>query len=234
MHNVPGVFGVMTVASLWEETILDNILGVLGVAVSSYLLGSLCFAIIITKLFSGEDIRQLGSGNAGTANVLRSVGFLPGALTCLFDFLKGVLAVYIGYRLFAAVGFNSYSGGCFASFFVLVGHLYPLFFKYRGGKGVVTIGGILAVLNLKLFLILSAFYLAVLAVSRITSVAALSTFALLPFVNAVYCLLSEKPWLNSSLFFLCVSLLIFYSHRDNIKRLRAGEERKLVIKKSDS
>ena len=224
---------LLTVTDLWRDSVLDNILAIIGVAAISYMLGSLCFAIVFTKLFTGKDIRQLGSGNAGTANVLRSAGFLPGAFTGVFDFLKGVLAVYIGYRLFDAVDFNSYTGGCFASLFVLIGHLYPIFFKYRGGKGVMTMGGILAVLNWKLFLILSTFYLIVLLISRITSVAALATFVVLPFANIAFCVVSKKPWVVSSTFFLFVSLLIFYSHRENLKRLRVGEETKLVIKKAD-
>ncbi len=222
---------ISTLLTVPAASIPEMVLAVVGVAATSYVLGSLCFAIIFTKLFTGKDIRKLGSGNAGTANVLRSAGFIPGALTGIFDFLKGVLAVYIGYWLFELVGFDRYTGGCFATLFVLIGHLYPVFFRYRGGKGVMTMAGIIVVLNWELSLIIITIYLIVILVTRITSVAALVAFAVLPIVNALLCGFSGQPWLKSSIFFVLISVLIFYTHRENIKRLKDGKEKKLVVKK---
>ncbi|NLL91565.1 MAG: glycerol-3-phosphate 1-O-acyltransferase PlsY [Ruminococcaceae bacterium] len=216
-----------------EITVYHKIAAVAAVAVSSYLLGSICFAIIVTYIFTKEDIRKKGSGNAGTANVFRSVGPAAGILTGLFDFLKGVLAVYIGYNLFKLVGFERYTGGTFAALLVLIGHLYPVFFKYRGGKGVMTMGGILIILNYKVFLVLLVIYLLTFLIWRITSVSGLVSAALLPVVNAVICIIEEKYWINTTVFFAISTVLIFYAHRENIKRLMEGRENKLKVKKKD-
>lgn len=224
---------IQTIAPAGEASIWGKVFALTGVAAASYLLGSLCFAIIFTKLFTGKDIRKLGSGNAGTTNVLRSAGAVPGALTGIFDFLKGTLAVYIGYWLFEAAGFNRYSGGCLAALFVLIGHLRPVFFKYRGGKGVMTMAGIIIILNWRLFLVLAVIYSGVFGAVRITSVAALATAVVLPAANAVICVISGQPWAISSVFFAVASSLIFYTHRDNIRRLRAGQEGKLKVKRND-
>ena len=205
---------------------------IIGVATLSYILGSLCFAIIFTKAFTGKDIRKMGSGNAGTANVLRNVGVVPGILTGLCDFLKGALAVYAGFIMFQIIGFETYAGGCFATVFILLGHFYPVFFNYKGGKGVITMGGVIAVLHIKLFLFLVLVYFGVLLGSKMTSLAALVTFFVLPFANLVICLLENTKWIASTSIYICVTLLIFFAHRENIKRLKAGTETKLVIKKS--
>jgi len=208
-------------------------LAVLGVAVSAYLLGSLCFAIIFTKIFIKKDIRKLGSGTAGAANVMRSAGFIPGFLTILFDFAKGFLAVYVGYALFVSVGYERYTGGCFAAIFALLGHFYPVFFKYRGGKGVVTMGGIVAILHWKLFLVVVTIYLLILLITKITSLAALVTFVILPFANLGFCIYEGSPYVVPTIMYICVSALVIYAHKENIRRLKNKTEPKLVIKKTD-
>jgi len=219
------------IAQIVDATFFQKALMMIGVAAVSYILGSLCFAIIFTRLATGKDIRKLGSGNAGTANVLRSVGVIPGILTGLFDFFKGVVAVYAGFIMFNIIGFEIYSGGCFATIFVLLGHFYPVFFKYKGGKGVMTMGGIIAVLHLKLFIFLALVYFAVLLGAKMTSLAALVTFFLLPFANLVICLMEHSRWVTSTSLYLCVTVLIFLTHKENIRRLKEGTEPKLVIKK---
>ena len=231
MPDLAPAMPFLAIIPFGEASVLKIVLAVSGVAVISYALGSLCFAIIFTKIFTGRDIRKLGSGNAGTANVLRSAGLIPGILTGVLDFLKGTFAVYVGYYLFETAGYNSYSGGCFAAIFVLIGHLFPVFFKYRGGKGFMTMAGIILVLNWKLFLVLAVIYSSVFASVRITSVAALVTAAVLPVTNAIICIISGQPWLNPSVFFTVTSLIIFYTHRDNIRRLRAGQENRLMVKR---
>ncbi|MCL1831174.1 MAG: glycerol-3-phosphate 1-O-acyltransferase PlsY, partial [Oscillospiraceae bacterium] len=224
------IFNAIPVEQITNATFLQKFLVMLAVSVLGYILGSLCFAIIFTRLFTGKDIRKLGSGTAGTANVLRNVGVLPGILTGVFDFLKGVVAVYCGFFLFKMVGFESYAGGCFATVFVLLGHFYPVFFGYRGGKGVVTMGGIISVLHVKLFLFLVLIYFTVLLISKMTSLAALITFFILPIANLVICLLEHQKYLFSTILYICVTFLIFFTHRENIKRLKAGTEPKLVVK----
>jgi glycerol-3-phosphate acyltransferase PlsY len=224
-------FQELSVEAIANATFFQKTLVFMGVAVAGYILGSLCFAIIVTKIFTGKDIRKFGSGNAGTANVLRSVGVFPGILTGIFDFLKGVVGVYVGFILFQKVGFESYAGGCFATIFVLLGHFYPVFFNYRGGKGVVTMGGIVAVLHIKLFMFLVPVYLLVLLIYKMTSLSALVTFFILPFANLVICLIEHNSWVFSTILYIFVTILIFYAHRDNIKRLREGTETRLVVKK---
>lgn len=216
-----------------QPTLFIKIIAVVGVAGASYILGSICFAIIFTYLFTKKDIRQLGSGNAGTSNVFRSAGFLPGALTGLFDFLKGVLAVYIGYWLFEWAGFEAYTGGCFAALFVLIGHLYPIFFNYRGGKGVMTVAGIMLVLNVKVLAALLVIYLIVLAITRITSVAGLVGITLLPVANAIFQIIEGKDWVPTTIYFALIAALIWYSHRENIKRLKEGRENKAYVHKEE-
>ena len=227
MYSLSGVFQTIPVVQIDDSTFFQKMLIVIAVGVIGYILGSLCFAIIFTRLFIKKDIRKLGSGNAGTANVIRNVGIIPGILTGIFDFAKGVASVYIGFILFQMVGFEIYSGGCFATIFVLLGHFYPVFFNYRGGKGVMTLGGIIAMLHLKLFVILAAIYFTVLFVAKMTSLAALVTFSVLPAANIVFCIVEGNSWITSTLFYLCITVLIFYTHRENIKRLKDGTEPKL-------
>jgi len=229
--NIFEIINALPVEQIANATFLQKTLMILGVAIGSYILGSLCFAIIFTKLFTKKDIRKIGSGTAGTANVLRNVGVLPGILTGVFDFIKGVAGVYLGFILFKRVGLEVYSGGCFATIFVLLGHFYPIFFNYKGGKGVVTMGGIIAVLHIKLFIFLVIIYFGVLIGTKLTSLAALITFFILPFANVVTCLLEHNKWIASTALYTCATLLIFYTHRENILRIRAGTEPKMVIKK---
>ena len=126
--------------------------------VISYLLGSINSSIIFTKLFSHEDIREMGSGNAGTTNVLRSVGKRTAACTFAFDFIKGVLAVFIGrllFQYFAAAyplaGVSSWEfvqyGAYLAGIFCVLGHDFPVFFGFRGGKGVLTSWSIILLID---------------------------------------------------------------------------------------
>lgn len=215
---------VLLAVPVAEPTLFMKVIATLGVAGAGYILGSLCFAIIFTWLFKKQDIRTLGSCNAGTANAFRSAGLVPGVLTGIFDFLKGVLAVYIGYWLFEWVGYDPYTGGCFAALFVLIGHMYPVFFKFHGGKGVMTVAGIMVVLNWRVFLISIAIYAIVLAVTRISSVASLSAVTVLPVVNAILLALEQRNWVPTTIYFAAISVLIWYNHRDNIKRLKEGKE----------
>ena len=219
----------LILAAVEEPTFWTKTVAVAGVAGSSYALGSICFAILFTKWFTGKDIRVLGSGNAGTSNVFRSAGFWPGALTGIFDFAKGVLAVYAGYWLFEWTGFDAYTGGCCAALFVLVGHLYPIFFDYRGGKGVMTVAGILVVLNWRVFLVLITVYTVILIISRITSVAGLGAATLMPITNAIFQIMDEKPWVPTTAYLTLITILIWYTHRDNLKRLKEGRENRATV-----
>ena len=201
---------------------------------AGYLLGSLDFGIIFTRAFTHTDIREYGSGNAGMTNVLRSVGPLPGILTGIGDFSKGAAAIVIGHALFAWGGLDTYIGGYLAGMCALVGHLFPLYFGFRGGKGVMTTAGILLIVNPRLLLVvLLAFGLAF-ALSKIVSLSSLCAALSLPIANVVLCLATQKPWLVSTAFSVVICALIFITHRTNIKRILNGTESKLVIKKAKS
>ena len=128
---------------------MNWLLALLLAIVISYLLGSINFAVIVSKIFAREDVRNMGSGNAGMTNVIRSVGLLPGIITFVGDFLKGIVAPIIGkYLLFPiifenapdciALYFSPTYGLYICGFFCIIGHAYPIFFGFRGGKGVST------------------------------------------------------------------------------------------------
>ena len=133
----------------------------LGAALVSYLLGSISFAVLFSKLFAKKDVRDSGSGNAGMTNVLRTIGKLPAVLTLVCDLLKAIAAIFISRWIFSYLPFNemvnvgAYVGGIA----VVIGHIYPIFFNFRGGKGVLTCAGVFLVLDWKLCLVCIAIFL---------------------------------------------------------------------------
>lgn len=212
---------------------LEYLIAVVVTVVGSYLLGSISFGVIFTRLFAKADIRSLGSGNSGMTNVLRSVGLLPGMLTGLGDFAKGVGALILGNAMFSGCGLDAYMGSCLAAAFVLLGHLFPLYFGFKGGKGVMTTAGILLVLNPYILLAEAAVFGAVFAATRTVSKCSIACAVLLPVFNLIYCLISGTEWLFSTLFLACIGGLVCFTHRENIKRIRAGTEKQLTIKRKD-
>ena len=128
---------------------MTNVLFAVGAIVAAYLIGSINFAVIFSNLFTGKDVRNSGSGNAGTTNVLRTAGFLPGALTFICDAAKGVAGAVIGKAVFemlfaktALLVFTPVYGAYICYIFVMVGHIFPIFFQFKGGKGIATsVGG---------------------------------------------------------------------------------------------
>ena len=199
----------------------------------SYLLGSICFGIIFTRLYIHKDIRDFGSGNAGMTNVLRSVGASAGALTGIGDFVKGAAAIVIGRALFSAAGLEAMLGGYLAAAGALAGHLFPLYFNFRGGKGVMITAGMLLVLDPRLLLAVGLAFGITFAISRIVSLSSLVAAIVLPIANFVITTLSSTERLYSTVFCALISIFIIYMHRTNIKRILAGEEKKLVIKKPE-
>ena len=149
------------------------LLPVLISAAIAYLLGSISFAIPVTKLFTGKDIREMGSGNAGFTNVLRCVSIPAAVITFIGDFAKGICAVFIGEMVF-----NLMCGGVpdienvakvgagVAGLFALLGHLFPLYFKFKGGKGVLISAGIICTLDPLCFLSLVVIFLIALAITK--------------------------------------------------------------------
>ena len=199
----------------------------------SYLLGSICFGIIFTRLYIHKDIRDFGSGNAGMTNVLRSVGASAGALTGIGDFAKGAAAIVIGRALFSAAALEPMLGGYLAAAGALAGHLFPLYFNFRGGKGVMITAGMLLVLDPRLLLAVGLAFGITFAISRIVSLSSLVAALVLPIANFVITTLSGTERLYSTIFCALISAFIIFMHRANIKRILAGEEKKLVIKKPE-
>ena len=181
----------------------------------SYLLGSIPFGLILTKLFLKKDIRKIGSGNIGATNVLRSGNKLIGYLTLFLDILKAVIpVVYIKLNYPDLIYISSLS--------VFLGHVFPIWLKFKGGKGVATYVGILFSINLVFGFIFCISWLLVFILSKYSSlsslVASLSVPLFLFFTNG-----------EQIIFFIILFVLIFYTHRENIKRLKNKEESKSNI-----
>lgn len=186
--------------------------------VAAYLLGSVSFAVLLVRVTTGRDIRAEGSGNAGATNVLRSHGKKLALLVALLDVAKGVVAVLL-IRLVTADPRWSAAAG----FAAILGHVFPVFYGFRGGKGVATaVGAFLALAPLALLVCLAVF-LAVVAATRYVSLGSVVALALLPPVSG---LLFRAPRAIVTAAGL-TALLIVVKHLPNLKRLARGEERKL-------
>lgn len=219
--------------------------------VISYLLGSINSSIIFTRLFSHEDIREMGSGNAGTTNVLRSVGKRAAACTFAFDFIKGVLAVFIGRLLFQyfasaypLAGISSWEfvqyGAYLAGICCVLGHDFPVFFGFRGGKGVLTSWSIILLIDWRSFVVVIVVFIVAVLLTRIVSVGSLSAGIAFPICTFVFnYLIDYRMFQIGSPTYCVLSMVVAFflgglligKHHANIARLRAGTEKKLSVKK---
>ena len=185
---------------------------------AGYALGSIPFAFIVTKLFGHGDIRQVGSGNVGATNVLRTGNKLAAALTLVGDVGKGIVAVLIaknwGDSAAMAAALGAFSG-----------HIFPVWLNFKGGKGVATCAGILLALTPMVALCAACTWLATVAVTRISSLSALVTAALAPFYMLLFGTTTYA--IGTSM----LAALVFVTHRDNISRLASGQEPKIGQKK---
>lgn len=188
----------------------------LVVVLGAYLIGSADSAVIITKYFLHKDVRQFGSGNAGTANVARVFGPGLGAVTLAGDVLKTIAAMWMGLALL------SVNGMCAAAAACTLGHCFPVFFGFRGGKGVAVAAGIALMLDWRVAFILLAIYIVTAALGRIASMASLAATGMMPFVMLIW---GGFPTVEIILAFF-TALLVWTMHRQNIKRLLHGEEGK--------
>lgn len=216
-----------------ESQLLMKIAAFVLAALIAYLLGSINSAIIVSKIYAHDDVRKYGSKNAGMTNILRTYGKLPAFFTLLGDFLKGVLAVVIGRMIFSAVGIEIIDAGYAAGFFALLGHLYPVYFGFKGGKGVLTSLGIILVVNPLVFCILLIIFLPVLFITRIVSLVSVTGAILYPFLTLVVDLCLRRPALFDFLFAALFSVVVIYKHRGNIQRLLNGTERRIGDKKPE-
>lgn len=199
------------------------------VAIVAYVIGSINFAVIFSRKFAGFDVREKGSKNAGTTNVLRTVGKKVAVLTLLCDILKGVAAILVA--LLAQVmwdGFDITTLKYIAGFMVIFGHTFPIFFEFRGGKGVATAIGVLLMLNWKIGLICLVFGLLIIAVSRMVSLGSISAAILFPVLTIF---IGENVGIWGVVISFLIAALVVFNHRTNIKRIKEGKENKLSLKK---
>lgn len=203
------------------------------VAIIAYAIGSISFSVIISKKMAGFDVREKGSGNAGTTNMLRNVGKKAAALTLLCDVLKGVVAIGLTI-LIGRVNRNLSSALLvqIAAIFVVVGHTFPIFFGFRGGKGVATSLGVLLLINWKIGLICLIFGVVLIALTQMVSLGSIAGSILFPvltvFIHECYIVPG-----NYIIFSIIIGVFIAYNHRSNIKRLLNGTENKISFKKKD-
>ena len=209
------------------------ILYAIAAIILAYLIGSINFAVIFSRKFAGFDVREKGSKNAGTTNVLRTVGKKVAALTLLCDILKGVAAILVAIlvAILAQVmweGIDITTLKYIAGFMAILGHTFPIFFEFRGGKGVATAIGVLLMLNWKIGLICLVFGILIIALSKMVSLGSISAAVLFP-VLAIF--IQEDVKIVGILFSFLIALLVVFNHRSNIKRIKQGKENKLSFKK---
>ncbi len=206
------------------------------VAVLAYLLGSISFSVIISKKMAGFDVREKGSGNAGSTNVLRTVGKRAAALTLICDVLKGVLA--IGVALIAGTIVKDLNNALLvqlAGICVIVGHTFPIFFKFKGGKGIATSLGVLLMTNWQIGLICLVFALVLMALTRMVSVGSITAAILFPvlvlFIGQNYIVPTNAGNFSYFIYSILITLLVLFNHRENIKRINKGTESRISFKK---
>ena len=202
-------------------------------AIIAYLIGSVNFSVIFSKKFAGFDVREKGSGNAGSTNMLRSVGKGAAALTLLCDILKGVVAILIAIGIGNIV--KSADKGLLvqiAGIAVVIGHTFPIFFGFKGGKGVATSLGILLMTNWQIGLICLVFALVLMALTQMVSLGSCAAAVLFPvltlFIKDNYIVAEGR---NYFIYSVILAIIVLYNHRSNIKRMLTGTENKLSFKK---
>ena len=191
----------------------------------AYLIGSLSFAVIVSRAMRLPDPRQYGSGNPGATNVLRTGRKMAAALTLLGDALKGWVAVVLARALAPQFGLAE-DIVLLCALAVFIGHLFPVFFRFQGGKGVATALGVLVGLNPWLGLACMATWLAVAGAFRISSLAALAAAVLAPVYAGLLI-----GWGNTAMTVLVISLLLVYRHKSNLIKLMSGEEARIGARK---
>ena len=203
------------------------------IAIIAYLIGSVNFSVILSKKMAGFDVREKGSGNAGTTNMLRSVGKGAAALTLICDVLKGVIAILIA--MFIGWAFKIENQSLLvqiAGIAVVLGHTFPIFFGFKGGKGVATSLGILIMSNWQIGLICLVFGLLLIVLTRMVSLGSCAAAVLFPvltlFITDNYIVSQGSGYLIYS---IILAVIVLFNHRSNIKRIMAGTENRISFKK---
>ena len=206
------------------------------VAIISYLLGSCNFGVIISKSLKKEDIRESGSGNAGTTNMMRTYGKILGILTIIGDIAKVFVAIWLAFKImsveetkmiFYRISDNpQYVLKSFAGLFAVAGHIFPCFFKFKGGKGVATSGGMVIMIDWRIALILFAIFVLIILITRYVSLGSIIMAVLYPVFMGLFH--KDAGLVIISLVF---TVIVVTAHRDNIKKLINHTENKIGSKK---
>ena len=186
------------------------------VGIVSYLIGSIPFGLILTKIFLNKDIREIGSGNIGATNALRTGNKLIGYSTLILDIAKAIIPV-----IFVKINYPDLI--YIASLCAFLGHVFPIWLKFKGGKGVATYVGILFSINLLLGIIFTASWGIIFLIFRYSSLSSIIGSISIP----IYILMTDQ--ISNAIFFSIMFVLIFFTHRENIKRLKNKEESKTKI-----
>lgn len=203
------------------------------IAIIAYAIGSINFSVIFSRKFAGFDVREKGSGNAGSTNVLRTVGKKAAALTLICDILKGVIAIVIAV-IFGNIAKNTDRNLLvqIAGILVIIGHTFPIFFEFRGGKGVATALGVILVTNWQIGLICLVFALVLIILSKMVSMGSVGAAILFPiltlFISEHYIVSEESGYFIFSIIIACI---VAFNHRTNIQRILSGTENKISFNK---
>ena len=224
-YGLSGVINQSTSVGIGTKSAIMIIFAVICI-VAPYLLGSMNFAIIISRLKYKSDIRNYGSGNAGATNMMRTFGKSAAGLTFLGDALKAFVAGMIGY---AALG---QYGAYIAGLFCILGHMFPLYYKFKGGKGVVTAAISILMCSPHIFPILLLIFIIIVAFTKYISLASVMCMLLYPVILDRI----DKFFFGGTGAYVIIAMLdaalVIFMHRENIKRLWAGKENKFSFKKS--
>lgn len=197
--------------------------------VIAYLLGSLNFSIIISKALMGRDIRTYGSGNAGSTNSYRMMGGKKTIIVMLGDLLKGIVAVLIGGVLFGELNDGQFGGlgQLAAGAAVMIGHIFPIYFGFKGGKGILTAAAVFGVFDIRILAVILGTFIVVVLICKFVSLASICAATALPIATIIFYGVASVE------FVVCLALaaLVIFMHRSNIKRLIRGEESKFSFKR---
>ena len=204
------------------------------VAIIAYAIGSINFSVLISRKMAGFDVREKGSGNAGTTNMLRAIGIKAAIITLICDILKGVLAILVAF----VIGKMTQTADKalliqLAGILVVVGHTFPIFFEFRGGKGIATALGVLLITNWRIGLICLVFAVILIAITRMVSVGSMSAAILFPvltlFIGDNF--IVAQGGFKYFVYSLILAGFVIFNHRENIKRIMNGTENKKKKKK---
>jgi len=204
-------------------------------AIEAYILGSISFSIIITKVYTGNDVRKQGSGNAGATNVLRTAGKMPAIMTFAADFIKSIAAIAIAILLAYLFHLNpEYLQflKCATGIFCMIGHIFPMFFRLKGGKGVTSAAAIVLMLDWRCFVIAISFFIIITIVTRFVSLGSILASSSVPFLILFFESMDKNRFaVPNALLVSVISIIVVVKHRVNIGRLLKGTESRIQSKK---